>query len=124
MRLLEEEARQWSLKKPVMSTPHDINTTAYERLKSAWTKRGIWNNKWGVLPGMSWKHEEPFEEMLRERLLQKGLAVDDPDEGEPEKAEEAPRQISADTWTLPPGSIFGRDSVSTGAHLPITCRGG
>lgn len=119
MRLLEEEARQWSLKKPVMSTPHDINTTAYERLKSAWTKRGIWNNKWGVLPGMSWKHEEPFEEMLRERLLQKGLAVDDPDEGEPEKAEEAPRQISADIWTLLPGSIFGPDSVSTGRIFPL-----
>lgn len=119
MRLLEEEARQWSLKKPVMSTPHDINTTAYERLKSAWTKRGIWNNKWGVLPGMSWKHEEPFEEMLRERLLQKGLAVDDPDEGKPEKAEEASRQISADTWTLPPGSIFGPDSVFTGRIFPL-----
>lgn len=119
MRLLQEEALQWPLKEPVMSTPHDINTTAYERLKSAWTKRGIWNNKWGVLPGMSWKHEEPFEEMLRERLLQKGLAVDDPDEGEPEKAEEAPRQIAADTWTLPPGSIFGPDAVSTGRIFPL-----
>jgi hypothetical protein len=88
--LLEEEVRQWALKKleddAVMSTtPPDINTTAYERLKSACTRRGIWNNKWGVLPGMSWKHEEPVEEMLRERLLQRGLAVDGPGAGEPEK---------------------------------------
>ena len=51
-----------------MSTPPDINTTAYKRVKSAWTKRRIWNTKWGVLPGMSWKHEQPFEETLREEL--------------------------------------------------------
>ena len=40
----------------------DINTRAYENVKKTWTKRGIWNGKWGILPGMSWKHEEPLEE--------------------------------------------------------------
>jgi hypothetical protein len=40
----------------------DINTTAYENVKNTWTKRGIWNKRWGILPGMSWKHEEPLEE--------------------------------------------------------------
>lgn len=39
----------------------DINTTAYENIKNTWTKRGIWNKRWGILPGMSWKHEEPLE---------------------------------------------------------------
>ena len=39
----------------------DINTTAYENVKNTWTKRGIWNKRWGILPGMSWKHEEPLE---------------------------------------------------------------
>ena len=40
----------------------DINTRAYENVKNTWTKRGIWNGRWGMLPGMSWKHEEPLEE--------------------------------------------------------------
>ncbi|CAG8978556.1 hypothetical protein HYALB_00012430 [Hymenoscyphus albidus] len=46
----------------------DINTRAYENLLNTWTKRGLWNKKWGVLPGMSWKHEQPFEEMLGEEM--------------------------------------------------------
>ncbi|SPQ19490.1 e44a693d-9297-4259-b985-234fd8e695d6 [Thermothielavioides terrestris] len=57
--------------------PPDINTTAYERVKSVWIKRKIWNTKWGVLPGMSWKHEQPLEEFLREEL------GDDPVPNEP-----------------------------------------
>ncbi|KAI9855801.1 MAG: hypothetical protein M1813_009610 [Trichoglossum hirsutum] len=40
----------------------DINTRAYENVKNTWTKREIWNGRWGILPGMSWKHEEPLEE--------------------------------------------------------------
>ncbi|KAI4119823.1 MAG: hypothetical protein LQ338_002157 [Usnochroma carphineum] len=40
----------------------NINTRAYENLKNTWAKRGIWNTRWGMLPGMSWKHEEPLEE--------------------------------------------------------------
>ncbi|KAI1127059.1 hypothetical protein F5Y10DRAFT_201203 [Nemania abortiva] len=47
---------------------HDINTRAYEEVKNIWIKRGIWNAKWGILPGMSWKHEQPLQEMLREEL--------------------------------------------------------
>ncbi|KAG5790577.1 hypothetical protein H9Q69_010361 [Fusarium xylarioides] len=42
----------------------DINTKAYENVKNTWIKRGIWNRKWGVLPGMSWKHEHPLEELI------------------------------------------------------------
>jgi hypothetical protein len=41
--------------------PPDINTRAYENVKKVWIKRGIWNTRWGILPGMSWKHEEPRE---------------------------------------------------------------
>jgi hypothetical protein len=40
----------------------DINTRAYEIVKNTWTKRGIWKTRWGILPGISWKHEEPLEE--------------------------------------------------------------
>ncbi|KAI9857139.1 MAG: hypothetical protein M1813_008630 [Trichoglossum hirsutum] len=40
----------------------DINTRAYENVKNTWTKREIWNGRWGILPGMSWKREVPLEE--------------------------------------------------------------
>jgi hypothetical protein len=39
----------------------DINTRAYENVKNTWVRRGIWNGKWGILPGMFWKHEEPLD---------------------------------------------------------------
>jgi hypothetical protein len=39
----------------------DVNTNAYERVKSIWVKRGIWNEAWGILPGMAWKHESPLQ---------------------------------------------------------------
>ena len=48
--------------------PPDINTMAYETVKKTWMKRGLWNKKWGILPGMAWKHEQPLEEMLREEM--------------------------------------------------------
>lgn len=44
------------------TTPPGINTKAYENVKDVWVKRKIWNEKWGILPGLSWKHEEPLEE--------------------------------------------------------------
>ncbi|KAI1185500.1 hypothetical protein F5B17DRAFT_407758 [Nemania serpens] len=46
----------------------DINTKAYEAIKKTWIRRGIWNMKWGILPGMSWRHEQPLEKMLREEF--------------------------------------------------------
>lgn len=30
----------------------DINTRAYENIKTVWTKRGMWNGRWGILPGI------------------------------------------------------------------------
>ena len=44
------------------STIADINTMAYETVKNFWVKQKIWDERWSILPGMSWKHEEPFEE--------------------------------------------------------------
>ncbi|KAK4204867.1 hypothetical protein QBC40DRAFT_249602 [Triangularia verruculosa] len=40
--------------------PPDINTQAYDIVKDIWIKRGIWDATWGILPGMSWKHERPL----------------------------------------------------------------
>ncbi|KUI63684.1 hypothetical protein VM1G_12009 [Cytospora mali] len=70
---------------PVPDSP-DINSRAYDNVRSAWTKRGIWNTNWGILPGMSWKHEQPEDEMLDEMLAQMTAPdpprqVDRPDHG-------------------------------------------
>ncbi|KAI1324044.1 hypothetical protein F5Y16DRAFT_402802 [Xylariaceae sp. FL0255] len=46
----------------------DIYTRAYDDVKSTWIKRGIWNMKWGMLPGMTWKHEQPLDDILREEF--------------------------------------------------------
>ncbi|KAI1266136.1 hypothetical protein F5Y18DRAFT_426028 [Xylariaceae sp. FL1019] len=35
----------------------DLNTKAYDIVKKSWISREIWDDKWGVLPGMFWKHE-------------------------------------------------------------------
>lgn len=39
-----------------------INTKAYENVKAFWTEQRIWDARWGILPGMAWKHELPFDE--------------------------------------------------------------
>ncbi|KAI9889119.1 MAG: hypothetical protein M1814_005780 [Vezdaea aestivalis] len=58
---IQEESR---VEEATVSDSADINTMAYENVKSTWTERGIWNTKWGILPGMSWKHEQPIEYFL------------------------------------------------------------
>ncbi|UPK90730.1 hypothetical protein LCI18_001665 [Fusarium solani-melongenae] len=64
----EELHRQRSSDSPPPSPSPDINTIAYNRVRDTWVKRGIWNAKRGVLPGMAWKHEQPLEEMLLEEI--------------------------------------------------------
>ena len=50
------------------TNPPDINTKTYEAVKAIWTNRGSWNTKWGVLPGMSWNHEQPRDDFFREGM--------------------------------------------------------
>lgn len=45
-----------------VASPADISTTAYEVIKKRWIKRGIWNEKWRIIPGMAWKHKFPLSE--------------------------------------------------------------
>lgn len=47
------------------SVPANINTVAYENVKNTWVRRGIWDKRWGIFPGMSWKHEWPLEALLK-----------------------------------------------------------
>lgn len=58
----------------VVPDPADINTRTYNTVKSTWIKRGIWNRKWGILPGMSWKHEQPLKDMLDEEMRDYDIA--------------------------------------------------
>lgn len=52
---IQEDSQDWTSPDVV-----DINTKAYENVKTLWNERKIWNVHWGTLPGMSWKHEVPF----------------------------------------------------------------
>lgn len=63
-----ERERMQSEQGPVPSDSADINTKVYKTVKGIWVKRDVWNRKWGILPGMSWKHEQPLEEMLAEEI--------------------------------------------------------
>jgi hypothetical protein len=40
---------------------------AYENVKNTWVKRGIWDQRWGTLPGMSWMHEEVLLEEIDDK---------------------------------------------------------
>ncbi|KAI1655127.1 hypothetical protein F4813DRAFT_398672 [Daldinia decipiens] len=73
----------------------DINTKAYENVQSTWIKRGIWNRKWGILPGMLWKHEQPLDEMLVEEMGPDPAGQANPleDDGRRVEARSPPRQV-------------------------------
>ncbi|OTB01970.1 hypothetical protein M426DRAFT_265263 [Hypoxylon sp. CI-4A] len=40
-------------------TPENLNTQAYDAVRLRWRERRIWDEEWGTLPGMAWKHEKP-----------------------------------------------------------------
>lgn len=44
----------------ISATPGDINTQAYDKVRARWVERHIWDDEWGVLPGMAWPHEKPM----------------------------------------------------------------
>lgn len=37
--------------------PATVNSRAYSRVRRRWIDRHIWDERWGALPGMRWKHE-------------------------------------------------------------------
>ena len=76
----------------------NINTRAYDSVRDTWTRRGIWDDRWGLLPGMAWRHEEPF-------VFEEETA----DSHEVGKAPEAPvRPMSS----APRPSLFGSTPVT------------
>jgi len=72
-----------------VAAPIDVNTRAYENIKNTWIKRKIWNSKWGILPGMSWRHEDPLEEELADGPVP--IQADTLRNGNDDEAVEAPQ---------------------------------
>ncbi|KJZ72677.1 hypothetical protein HIM_07869 [Hirsutella minnesotensis 3608] len=97
---------------PVAADSVDINTKAYENVKNIWIKRQIWNRKWGILPGMCWKHEQPLDEMLAEEMGPDPAPCQaNPPEGDGRgvgEASHAPRQI----FGPPPPANLNHSSLS------------
>lgn len=100
-------------------SPPDMGTTAYENVKNIWTRRGIWDKRWGLLPGMTWKHEEDLEEVL----MREGVSEDSEEEAEltdgRNEADEAP--------AVPAVRIFGSpllyvDAVQSSPATPDSPR--
>ncbi|KAK1751712.1 hypothetical protein QBC47DRAFT_74458 [Echria macrotheca] len=46
----------------------DIGTMAYYNVYSRWEKRGLWRHKWGIMPGMHWIHEFPWDDIVEEEI--------------------------------------------------------
>ncbi|KAI0828808.1 hypothetical protein F5Y06DRAFT_308342 [Hypoxylon sp. FL0890] len=61
---LERERLMGQEKEDASTFPDDINTQAYEIVHSRWVERHIWDEEWGLLPGMTWRHEQPPPEAL------------------------------------------------------------
>ncbi|KAI9163549.1 hypothetical protein HJFPF1_05166 [Paramyrothecium foliicola] len=90
----------------------DINTKAYEHVKNTWIKRGIWNDKWGILPGMSWKHEHPLEELMADDpILAQTNGLEDHGSGARETRPGTP-QIRPSGSPQPVGSGHSEASVA------------
>jgi hypothetical protein len=54
-----------------------INSDAYEAIKKGWVKQGIWNEEWGVLPGMAWMHEEISLESTHPSTTSSGIPTEE-----------------------------------------------
>ncbi|TGJ88656.1 hypothetical protein E0Z10_g6 [Xylaria hypoxylon] len=78
----------------------DVNTRAYEMIRSKWIKWELWHSKWTILPGMWWTHERPIQELLaNDPIYNRGLAHE---QHVNEAREEAARSLHDD------GSRYGR----------------
>ncbi|KAI4253771.1 MAG: hypothetical protein L6R42_007458 [Xanthoria sp. 1 TBL-2021] len=54
-----------TIQKAAVSASLDINTKAYEAVKSSWIRQDIWDTEWGIMPGMTWMYERPPDQTVR-----------------------------------------------------------
>lgn len=83
------QERQWikmGLSDQAQDQETNLDTRAYENLKSRWIREGIWDDDWTFVPGTSWRHERPrktLDESYRWEDARKAARI--------EQAERAPR---------------------------------
>ncbi|KAK7753391.1 hypothetical protein SLS62_004681 [Diatrype stigma] len=67
----------------------DINSKAYEIVKKAWIRRNIWTAEWTILPGLAWRHEQPYVDLMDESDMDNPIKIgrDNTDELRVEKGE-------------------------------------
>ncbi|KAG8410991.1 hypothetical protein J3459_016749 [Metarhizium acridum] len=82
----------------------DLDAMAYQSVKDIWIEDGIWNSKWGELPGMTWIHEEPEEEEEVEAPASPDATI-----GQQENAIDHGRQHASVPQTI---NIFGQTQIS------------
>jgi len=66
------EERQWmkmGLSKEGQDQHSNLDTRAYESVKSRWIRDGIWDDDWSLIPGVSWKHERPRKIPLPQEIF-------------------------------------------------------
>lgn len=80
-----------------------IHTSAYTIVNGRWRMRGIWDEKWGVIPGMTWKHERPEEQPRQNGMFVTPYAVSD----RPTQPTNRTQQAMTQT-----GSLFGNHSIT------------
>lgn len=67
-RLLKERANEADHDDSMKRYPPDINTQAYTLVKDKWISKGLWFDKWGILPGVTRLHEHDIDELVQEEL--------------------------------------------------------
>ena len=60
--------------------PLDINTILWEDVMVKWKKQGIWDHKWGTVPGLVWGHERSFKQYAQDHGFPYSDEVEDPSE--------------------------------------------
>lgn len=99
-------------------SPANINTIAYDRVKTRWKQWGVWNDSWGVLPGMWWQHERPLKDFLQAHMLGK---YPEPDAGEPSKGpseDSIPGPRSFDSTASKTTTVEPKHEQSVSPHSP------
>ncbi|KAK4094304.1 hypothetical protein Purlil1_909 [Purpureocillium lilacinum] len=107
--LVGVERQRLRRRSAIKSDPHDINTQAYNVVRKEWEKEGIWRTTWGTLPGMTWKHEHPLEDIIDEEA---GLTLEELDHTKYYTTTERLAALPDDTDDTDPGTPYSVRSMS------------
>ena len=72
------DERQWiklGLSKHDQDQHANLDTRAYNDLKSRWIRDGIWDDDWTLIPGVWWKHERPMKNLHPQGLFRESEAI-------------------------------------------------